>query len=151
MSLLQNRSGLPSRSNSVRLCFDRHDTSNSARLDRHGLHEGLRALNKPYTETEIASIAGEEFDFYVVAGLSSARTFKAETVIEAFQGLSGGAASVSADLIKFWLTTMGEELTDEEIDIVFEAMEIGPGGVFDIGKFVELVQDLAGRLHDVEA
>ncbi len=135
------------RANPVRVCFERMDENKDGKVGKTALKEILRALNRPYTETEMGNFVGEEFDYYQVANFAASRNFHRQAVEEAFRGLTGGALSANADLLKFWMTTMGEELTDDDLDQIFDLMEIEPGGIFSVEVFLDMVEGLYKKLH----
>jgi Ca2+-binding EF-hand superfamily protein len=144
-------SSLGERVNAVRACFDAYDLDKDGKLNATQMKAVLRALNRPYTETELDQIAtanDEPYDYYTVAGLAAAKPATGKAVKDAFLGLSQNSTVVSADTLKFWLTTMGEELSAAEVDEMLSFCEVPAGGTFDIRDFLDKLAALYLNLHD---
>ena len=92
-------------------------------------------------------------DFYTAASLANGR--KAQTSEEVFAAIGSLTETphdaedvfVSADTLKFWLTSMGEELSNEEVDAVFDATETPKAGDFSFKKFIEIFNKTFQQAH----
>lgn len=137
----------------IKQCFDAYDSDKDGKVTPQELQTILRCLNRPYTDVELATLASSaaSFDYYAVAGFANARpsTNVLQAVKAAFEGLSESAhGTVSADMLRFWLTTMGEELKDNEIDEVLRICDVQAGGDFNLSEYLHKLQETHERVHN---
>ena len=147
-----NRKSLAESAKSLKLCFDSYDEDRDGRLSIDQTKAAVRALNKMISESDLNSVikrvtasfepdAVPTLDYYAFAAIASGKGINCSLpeIRSAFTGLCRGEMA-SAENLKFLLTTMGEELTNEQVELVFTACDVAPGGSVSVNDVIEKIR-----------
>ncbi|KAA1131095.1 hypothetical protein PGTUg99_005747 [Puccinia graminis f. sp. tritici] len=125
--------------------FALFDKKGTGTISRESLGDLLRALGQNPTQAEVAELAASaprDIDFATFSailnrpgGFSPAGT--AEDFIRGFRVFDkDGNGYIAAGELRYVLTSLGEKLSDEEVDELMKGVQIESDGRIDYEKFV---------------
>ncbi|KNZ45113.1 hypothetical protein VP01_848g4 [Puccinia sorghi] len=128
--------------------FALFDKKGTGTISRESLGDLLRALGQNPTQAEVAELAASaprDIDFATFSailnrpgGFSPAGT--AEDFIRGFRVFDKeGNGYIGAGELRYVLTSLGEKLSDEEVDELMKGVQIGSDGNIDYEKFVRSI------------
>jgi len=122
--------------------FGLYDTIGDGKVDSCRLGEVLRAVGQNPTNVEVAKIIKQldpkgnrrvSFDEFLPVYQSlraKNRSFGAEDFVDSLKVFdSDGSGAISAGELRHLLTSIGEKLSDEEVDSLFQSIEYVQGQV----------------------
>jgi len=125
-----------------REAFNLFDRKGDGKVDSNQLGDILRALGLNPTEADVAKIRGdidptgqkrvsfEEFIPIYHNQESKRRKGAYESFVESFKVFDrDGSGQISSAEVRHMLTSLGERLTDEEVDILVQGMEDKSGKI----------------------
>ncbi|XP_031553590.1 myosin-2 essential light chain-like [Actinia tenebrosa] len=131
--------------------FSLYDTVGDGKVDSHLLGEVLRALGQNPTNIEVAKVIKQldpqgnrrvsidEFLPVFQSLKAKTRPFGSEDFIDSLKVFDNdGSGMISAGELRHVLTSIGEKLSDEEVDALFQAIEYNQGQV-NYEDFIKLV------------
>ncbi len=154
----QNKSGLNPSSKKykeLKEAFDFFDKNNSGSIDPKEINTVLNQLGTKSTETEISDMMTSidknndnavSFDeFCVMIKASSKFELKQDAqdeIREQFKLFDlDGNGSISPDELKKVMATMGEKISDEEIDDLLAKYDLNKNGFIEYNEFVKYMCD----------
>lgn len=115
-------------------------------IDRNDLQEILTSMGRAPTESELDSmladlpegVPGLNFTlFLAMMGDRMQGTDSAGDLLQSFEILDEKrTGSISVDLLREYLTTMGDRLSEEEFDLMLRGVELDANGQLNYGHFV---------------
>ncbi|GAA98452.1 uncharacterized protein L969DRAFT_423042 [Mixia osmundae IAM 14324] len=129
----------------VREAFALFDKRGNGKIPRSSLGEILRALGQNPTQAEVESLGadqGAEIDYATFEkilwrkdGFKPAGT--ADEFIRGFQVFDkDGHGTIGAGELRYVLTSLGEKLSNEEVDQLLKDVKMGSDGNIDYRQFV---------------
>lgn len=122
--------------------FSLYDTVGDGKVESHLLGEVLRALGQNPTNVEVAKVIKQldpqgnrrvsidEFLPVFQSLKAKTRPFGPEDFIDSLKVFDNdGSGMISAGELRHVLTSIGEKLSDEEVDALFQAIEYNQGQV----------------------
>jgi len=137
-----------SRADDVREAFALYDKRGTGKIDQADLGDLLRALGQNPTQKEVADLvrsAPPTIDFNTFNQyLNRPNGFApAGTVEEFVRGFSvfdkDGSGRIGAGEMRYVLTSLGERLTDEEVDELLRGVHQEPDGSINYREFVTTI------------
>lgn len=139
---------MPASEAETKEAFALFDKKGTGHISRESLGDLLRALGQNPTQAEVAELAASaprDIDFATFSailnrpgGFSPAGT--AEDFIRGFRVFDKeGNGYIGAGELRYVLTSLGEKLSDEEVDELMKGVQIGSDGNIDYEKFVRSI------------
>ncbi|KDN38953.1 putative myosin regulatory light chain cdc4 [Tilletiaria anomala UBC 951] len=128
--------------------FALFDKKGSGTVARESLGDLLRALGQNPTQAEVGELAAQspkEIDFNTFLNiLHRPNGFKPagtpEEFIRGFQVFDKeGNGYIGAGELRYVLTSLGEKLSDEEVDELLKGVQVGPDGNINYEQFVRQI------------
>jgi Ca2+-binding EF-hand superfamily protein len=127
--------------------FSIMDHDSDGFIDREDLKDMLASLGQNPSEAYIDAMINEapgsiNFTmFLTLMGEKMSGTDPEHEILNAFECFDEeGNGRINADQLREYLTTMGDRLTDDEVDILFKGDMLDRHGFFDYQKFVRVLK-----------
>lgn len=130
--------------------FSLFDKKGDGSIDPSALGELLRSCGQNPTSTELTELSGDgspiSFDRFVadILNRNDGQGFKPHGTIEEFiQGFQvfdkDGNGIISSGELRYVLTSLGEKLTDAEVDELLKCVEVDKNGFVNYENFVRVI------------
>ncbi|KAF9164537.1 Myosin regulatory light chain 12B [Actinomortierella ambigua] len=122
-----------------------HDTDGF--IDREDLKDMLASMGQPHDDVyvdEMISEAPGSINFTMFLTLMGEKLSGTDPEHEILQALEsfdeGGTGYVNAEELREWLTTVGDRMTDEEVDIMFKGATMDHDGNINYRDFARVLK-----------
>lgn len=139
-----------SRLKEYRLAFELFDKDKDGTITAKELANVMKSLNQDPSDQELNEMIAEvdidgnghiDFDeFVILMNKRSKETDAEEEVINAFKVLDkDGQGTISSTELRHIMTTMGDKLTDEEVDEMINEADFDGNGIINYEEFVRMM------------